>query len=149
MEKRVETSGHWIGILAQREDDQIHYYITDSRNQKDPSWANQLSKILSEETIAKIQFSEDFDHLLDSIQNRLFHPELRGTEEEKIGGALESLQKFEKKVVDHDLSNDRAWREVYHDRISKLVTATIEKASTLEASSLKDKTILEKLHELK
>ena len=55
-----------------------------------------------------------------------------------------TIQQVGQKASEHDLLNNNDWRRGYYSRISELVTATIEKAS-----SLKDKTILEKLHELK
>lgn len=94
MKECVGARGHWVGILAQREDDQIHYYITDSLNEKNSFWAKKLSKIFSDEMVTKIEWAPEFNHILDSIQGCLHNPELRATEEERVTRVLKYLQEL-------------------------------------------------------
>jgi len=143
MPERVGAHGHWIGILAKNK----HYYVADSLNQEDPFCVNQLREILTSKQVwVDLQYSGEFENLLDSIINRLSNSEFRGTEKERVTGALESLQKIDNLVSANDLLDNDGWKMAYHERVSKLVTATIKRENGL--SDLDHETRLKTLDEL-
>ena len=144
MREQCNARGHWIEVSAQRKNGKIDYYVTDSLGGEHPEIIEKLRKITeSNRMFLELQQAGTFENLIETTKNRLHNLELRATKEERISGAIKSLEKIEQHAVDFGLLSNPTWRETYHNRVSRLVDETAKKAH-----GINDEAILKKLQAL-